>query len=192
MIIARHWIAERPPVRRLGQLMRSPKRFLNWSRRTLPTILVSWNKDSFQWPVTRSQALQIFDHFTEERLESFGDFQDAMVLGKDTLYHSLISTSLNLGLLSPLGVCFAAENAFRDGAAPINAVEGFIRQIIGWREYVRGLYWAYMPEYKDRNTLNASWPLPSFFGTKRRPIWSVCLRQYATQDRMPTRIIFSD
>ena len=121
------------------------------------------NKDSFQWPVTRLQALQIFDHFTEERLESFGDFQDAMVLGKDTLYHSLISTSLNLGLLSPLEVCVAAENAFRDGVAPINAVEGFIRQIIGWREYVRGLYWAYMPEYKNRNTLNASWPLPSFF-----------------------------
>ena len=67
------------------------------------------HKNGFQWPVTREQALQIFDHFTEERLESFGDFQDAMVLGKDTLYHSLISTSLNLGLLSPLEVCVAVE-----------------------------------------------------------------------------------
>ena len=115
------------------------------------------------WPVNREQALQILDHFINERLPSFGDFQDAMVRGKDTLFHSLVSTSLNLGLLSPMEVCRAAEDAYHQGHAPINAVEGFVRQIIGWREYVRGLYWAYMPEYKERNTLNADWPLPAFY-----------------------------
>ena len=93
-----------------------------------------------------------------------------MVLGKDTLFHSLVSTSLNLGLLSPMEICRAAEDAFHKGHAPINAVEGFVRQIIGWREYVRGLYWDYMPEYKERNTLNADWPLPVFIGMKRRLI----------------------
>ena len=115
------------------------------------------------WPVNREQALQILDHFINERLPSFGDFQDAMVRGKDTLFHSLVSTSLNLGLLSPMEICQAAEDAYHQGHAPINAVEGFVRQIIGWREYVRGLYWAYMPEYKERNTLNADWPLPAFY-----------------------------
>ena len=115
------------------------------------------------WPVNREQALQILDHFINERLPSFGDFQDAMVRGKDTLFHSLVSTSLNIGLLSPMEICQAAEDAYHQGHAPINAVEGFVRQIIGWREYVRGLYWAYMPEYKERNTLNADWPLPAFY-----------------------------
>ncbi len=115
------------------------------------------------WPVNREQALQMLDHFINERLPSFGDFQDAMARGKDTLFHSLVSTSLNLGLLSPMEICQAAEDAFHHGHAPINAVEGFVRQIIGWREYVRGLYCAYMPEYKERNTLNADWPLPAFY-----------------------------
>ena len=119
--------------------------------------------DRFKWPVTREQALTMLDHFINERLVSFGDFQDAMGRGKDTLFHSLVSTSLNLGLLSPMEVCRAAEDAFHRGCAPINAVEGFIRQIIGWREYVRGLYWAYMPDYKERNALSARWPLPAFY-----------------------------
>ena len=119
--------------------------------------------DRFMWPVNREQALLMLDHFISERLVSFGDFQDAMVRGKDTLFHSLISTSLNLGLLSPMEICRAAEDALHHGDAPINAVEGFIRQIIGWREYVRGLYWAYMPEYKECNALEAQWPLPAFY-----------------------------
>ena len=119
--------------------------------------------DRFMWPVTREQALTMLDHFINERLASFGDFQDAMGRGKDTLLHSLVSTSPNLGLLSPMEVCRAAEDAFQRGCAPINAVEGFIRQIIGWREYVRGLYWAYMPGYKERNALDARWPLPAFY-----------------------------
>ncbi len=131
---------------------------------------------NFQWPVNREQALLMLDHFITARLPSFGDFQDAMVLGKDTLFHSLISTSLNLGLLRPMEVCQAAEEAYRQGHAPINAVEGFIRQIIGWREYVRGLYWAYMPDYQTRNSLNASWPLPAFFWDESKT-GMVCLSE---------------
>ena len=115
------------------------------------------------WPVNRPQALQLLDHFIEARLARFGDFQDALVFEQDTLFHSLLSTSIHLGLLSPAEVCERAEAAYRENGAPINAVEGFIRQILGWREYVRGLYWAYMPEYKSRNALEADWPLPSFF-----------------------------
>jgi deoxyribodipyrimidine photolyase-related protein len=130
----------------------------------------------FRWPVNREQALLMLDHFITERLPCFGDFQDAMVLGKDTLFHSLISTSLNLGLLSPMEVCQAAEEAYHQGHAPINAVEGFIRQIIGWREYVRGLYWAYMPDYQTRNSLNASWPLPAFFWDESKT-GMVCLSE---------------
>jgi len=121
------------------------------------------DSERFMWPVNRDQALLMLDHFINERLASFGDFQDAMVRGKDTLFHSLVSTSLNLGLLSPMEICRAAEDALHGGVAPINAVEGFIRQIIGWREYVRGLYWAYMPSYKERNSLDAQWPLPAFY-----------------------------
>ena len=119
--------------------------------------------DSFNWPVKRDQALVCLSHFIEERLSSFGDFQDALVKGEDTLFHSLLSSSINIGLLSPLEVCDAAIEAFKRGAAPLNAVEGFIRQIIGWREYVRGLYWAYMPHYAQLNELNADQELPQFY-----------------------------
>ena len=119
--------------------------------------------ETFFWPVTHAQAADVLETFIRDRLPQFGDYQDALVTGNDTLFHSLISTSLNLGLLDPMDVCRQAEAAWRRGAAPINAVEGFIRQILGWREYVRGLYWAYMPEYKTRNGLEADWPLPAFF-----------------------------
>lgn len=119
--------------------------------------------EGFFWPVTTEQAEAVLDHFIKDRLPHFGDYQDALVVGNDTLYHSLISTSLNLGLLDPLDVCRRAETAYHEGQAPLNAVEGFIRQIIGWREYVRGVYWAYMPEYKTRNTLGADEPLPALF-----------------------------
>ncbi|MDB4021639.1 cryptochrome/photolyase family protein [Litorivicinus sp.] len=119
--------------------------------------------DQFLWPVTKAQAEELLSHFIEHRLPKFGDYQDAMAMGNDTLFHSLISSSLNIGLLDPLVVCREAEAAFHRGDAPLNAVEGFIRQILGWREYVRGLYWAYMPEYKTRNQLGAMMPLPVFF-----------------------------
>ncbi|WP_353215933.1 cryptochrome/photolyase family protein, partial [Sandarakinorhabdus sp.] len=117
----------------------------------------------FRWAVTREQALIALDDFVRHRLAGFGDYQDAMVTGEDVLNHSLLSPALNLGLLSPLEVCQAAEAAYHAGTAPLNAVEGFIRQILGWREYVRGLYWFAGPEYTARNHLNAARPLPAAF-----------------------------
>jgi deoxyribodipyrimidine photolyase-related protein len=119
--------------------------------------------DSFAWPVTRAEALKSLADFITHRLPGFGDFQDAMVTGEDVLNHSLLSPALNLGLLSPLEVCQAAEAAFHAGHAPLNAVEGFIRQILGWREYVRGLYWFAGPDYTARNHLAATRPLPALF-----------------------------
>lgn len=119
--------------------------------------------DGFRFGVTRDQALRALDHFIEDYLPHFGDYQDAMATGEDFLYHSLISMYLNAGLLSPLEICEAAEEAYKDGEAPINAAEGFIRQIIGWREFIRGLYWCKMPGYKELNALKADRKLPDFY-----------------------------
>ena len=121
--------------------------------------------DDFSLPVTAEQAALALDHFVTERLAGFGDWQDFMRTGDPVLFHALISTSLNLGLLDPLAVCRAAEAAWREGLAPLNAVEGFIRQVLGWREYVRGIYWLNMPEYGRRNALGATRPLPQFYWT---------------------------
>ncbi len=121
--------------------------------------------DNFGWPVTAAQAEKAADAFFAERLGKFGDYQDAMVFGNDQLFHSMISTSLNLGLLDPLALCRRAEEEYREGRAPLNAVEGFIRQIIGWREYVRGFYWRFMPDLKTDNALDAHRPLPEFYWT---------------------------
>jgi len=121
--------------------------------------------DGFAWPVTREQAQAALDDFIARRLVLFGDYQDAMKAGERFLYHSLVSTSLNLGLLDPREACAAAERAWRAGEAPLNAVEGFIRQILGWREYVRGLYWLFMPDYAQGDFLDAARPLPAFYWT---------------------------
>ena len=119
--------------------------------------------ERFEWPVTRNQAEEAAEAFLTERLPQFGDFQDAMVFGEDDLFHSMLSTSLNLGLLDPLALCERAEEEFEAGNAPLNAVEGFIRQIIGWREYVRGFYWHFMPGLESENALNAQRGLPEFY-----------------------------
>ena len=119
--------------------------------------------ESFAWPVTAHDAEAALAAFIRDRLPRFGDYQDAMAAGQPFLFHSLISTSLNIGLLDPREICIAAEQAWRDGKAPLNAVEGFIRQIIGWREYVRGLYWLLMPGYAEGNALSAKRPLPAFY-----------------------------
>jgi len=121
--------------------------------------------DTFSWPVTRAQALEALQDFIANALPWFGDYQDAMKAGETFLYHSLLAPSLNLGLLSPREVCSAVEDAWRAGRVPINAAEGFIRQILGWREYVRGVYWTMMPNYADANALGASRPLPEFYWT---------------------------
>lgn len=119
--------------------------------------------EPFRWAVTRNDALAALRDFVLNRLPVFGDFQDAMKSGEPFLYHATLSPYLNIGLLTPHEVCVAAEEAYRKGNAPINAVEGFIRQIIGWREYVRGVYWLRMPEYRETNALAAKRPLPWFF-----------------------------
>ncbi|WP_120076605.1 cryptochrome/photolyase family protein [Aurantiacibacter odishensis] len=121
--------------------------------------------DTFRWPVTRDEAEEAADRFFAERIEKFGPYQDAMVHGQDDLYHSMLSTSINLGLLDPLELCQRAEKAYRDGKAPLNSVEGFIRQLIGWREYVRGFYWYFMPGLESDNKLNAQRGLPEFYWT---------------------------
>lgn len=119
--------------------------------------------DAFFWPVTDVQAQQNLKFFLDNCLANFGDYQDAMKQDQSLLYHSLIATSLNIGLLDPVDVCRQAEQRYRDGAAPLNAVEGFIRQIIGWREYIRGIYWHFMPDYKSLNFFNYDRPLPAFY-----------------------------
>jgi deoxyribodipyrimidine photolyase-related protein len=117
----------------------------------------------FYFAVTREQALIVLDNFINQRLKSFGDYQDAMVQGEPWLYHSHISFYLNCGLLEPLEVVQKAEAAYYSGHAPLNAVEGFIRQIIGWREYIRGIYWLKMPDYAEENFLNAQRKLPALY-----------------------------
>ncbi len=131
--------------------------------------------ESFRWPVTRRSALAHLRSFIDDRLPDFGDYQDALWTDEPFLYHSLISSSLNLKLLNPREVIEAAEQSYRDGHAPLAAVEGFIRQILGWREYVRGIYWLHMPEYLERNALGADQPLPDFYWTGETGM--NCLRQ---------------
>lgn len=121
--------------------------------------------DGFAMPVTHRDAAAALQDFVTNRLPLFGDWQDAMKTGESAMYHALISTSLNTGLLSPLEACQAAEAAWRAGLAPLNAVEGFVRQILGWREFVRGVYWLKMPEYGTLNSLEATRPLPALYWT---------------------------
>ena len=119
----------------------------------------------FAWPVTRAQALKALDDFIKMRLPSFGLYQDAMWEGEVWLYHSHLSSALNLKLLNPREVIDSALTAFNNGHAPLEAVEGFVRQILGWREYVRGIYWTHMPTYLELNSNNAHASLPSFYWT---------------------------
>jgi len=119
--------------------------------------------DKFNFATTRDEALRALQHFITHALPRFGDFQDAMLSENKFLYHALISPYLNAGLLAPLEICQAAEDAYKDGHAPINAVEGFIRQIIGWREYVRGIYFLEGPDYTTRNALDHKRDLPALY-----------------------------
>ena len=121
--------------------------------------------DHFNFAVTREGSEKVLDHFLKEALPKFGTYQDAMLTGESFLYHAVISPYLNIGFLDPLDVCQRVEAAYRAGDVPLNAAEGFIRQIIGWREFVRGIYWREMPDYRERNFLNADRNLPGFYWT---------------------------
>jgi deoxyribodipyrimidine photolyase-related protein len=119
----------------------------------------------FDWPVTRAQALAALADFVAHRLPRFGDHQDAMWTGEPWLFHAHVSAAMNMKLLDPREVIAAVEQAWRTGKAPLPAVEGFIRQVLGWREYVRGLYWRGMPAALEANALEAHEALPAFYWT---------------------------
>ena len=121
--------------------------------------------DTFGWPVTRAQARRALKDFIEHRLASFGKYEDAMWTDETTVYHSRLSAALNLKLLSPMECVEAALEAYRMGEAPLNAVEGFVRQLIGWREFIRGVYWHEGPDYAERNALDHEGLLPEFYWT---------------------------
>ncbi|MEM8974690.1 MAG: cryptochrome/photolyase family protein, partial [Pseudomonadota bacterium] len=112
---------------------------------------------------------------------SFGDYQDAMLTGRRFLYHSVLSHYINCGLLDPLDVCVRAAKEYDDGHAPLNAVEGFVRQIIGWREFVRGIYWLKMPSYADANFFQSNRALPAFYWTGDTDMH--CLAEAITQTK---------
>ncbi|WP_309623983.1 cryptochrome/photolyase family protein [Novosphingobium sp.] len=120
---------------------------------------------AFNWPASASEAEAAAEAFLSERLPIFGQWQDAMVAGEDFMFHAVLSPAINLGLLDPLDLCRRAEAEYRKGNAPLAAVEGFIRQIIGWREYIRGVYWQTMPGLATANALDARRPLPDFYWT---------------------------
>jgi deoxyribodipyrimidine photolyase-related protein len=140
--------------------------------------------DSFAWPVTRAQALDALQRFITERLPLFGRFQDAMWPGEPWLYHAHLSAALNLKLLNPREVVDAAVAAYRAGTAPLASVEGFVRQILGWREYVRGIYWTRMPGYADLNALDAQQDLPAWYWTGATDM--ACLRDALLRRRSST------
>ncbi len=119
--------------------------------------------DGFSLPVTRTGAWAFFERFVEQRLAGFGPYEDAMVDGQPVLFHSLISPLLNIGLLDRDTVCAAVDAAYRDGRAPLNSAEGFIRQVIGWREFVYACYWREMPGLSKANALGASRDLPKYY-----------------------------
>jgi deoxyribodipyrimidine photolyase-related protein len=123
--------------------------------------------EGFDYPVTARDAAAGFKDFIAHRLAGFGDWQDAMAASTPFMFHSLVSAPLNLGLLDPLILCREAEAAYHDGRVKLNAAEGFIRQILGWREFVNGIYWLHMPDYASKNALGATRALPAFYWTGR-------------------------
>ena len=168
------WNYDTENRKRLPRSMAPPQRFLPEAdelTREVMALVAERFPDHFgdlePWvfATTRAGAEQARDHFLSEILPGFGDWQDAMARGEPWMWHSLLSVYLNCGLLDPLDVCQRAEAEWKAGRAPLNAVEGFIRQIIGWREYVRSIYWLKMPGYAEMNALEAHHPLPEFYWT---------------------------
>lgn len=137
--------------------------------------------EPFHFAVNRAQALQALQLFLEQRLKFFGDYQDAMIEGEAWMFHSHISFYLNIGLLSALECVKLAEKSYFDGRASLNAVEGFIRQILGWREYVRGIYWLKMPNYKSENFFDAKRNLPEFYWSGKTKM--NCLKQCVSETK---------
>jgi deoxyribodipyrimidine photolyase-related protein len=137
------------------------------------------NAAQFAWSLNRAEALQQLDAFITHALPHFGEFQDAMSSKAWRLFHSLISFALNTKMLSPHEVVSKVDAAYHAGHAPLSAVEGYIRQIIGWREYIRGVYWAQMPGYDERNAFDHQRALPTWFWTGKTKMR--CLATAITQ-----------
>jgi deoxyribodipyrimidine photolyase-related protein len=135
--------------------------------------------ERFDWPVTRRQARAALDEFIENRLAGFGPYEDAMWTGEPYVYHSRLSNVINVHLLDPRDAVAAAVQAHKEEAAPIQSVEAFVRQLIGWREFIRGIYWKFMPDYEHMNALGQDAPLPSLYWTGETDM--ACLRECVTQ-----------
>jgi len=138
--------------------------------------------DPFWFATDPDQAERHLDHWLDGGLPGFGDYQDAMLTENRFLYHSVIALYIHVGLLDPLRVCRAAEAAWRDGRAPLNAVEGFVRQILGWREYMRGIYFREGPDYTARNALGHDRALPGFYWTGATDMACMAAAIHATRD----------
>lgn len=136
--------------------------------------------EPFGWGVTRAQALQVLEHFIANSLSTFGPYQDAMVTGETTMWHSLISPYLNLGLITPMEVIKRVEKAYQEHSLPNNSVEGFIRQVLGWREYLQGVYHWVKEDYAQLNWFNHTGDLPEFYWDASQTDMN-CLHQVLTQ-----------
>jgi deoxyribodipyrimidine photolyase-related protein len=136
--------------------------------------------DGFDLPVTRAQALAALDDFLEHRLAAFGPYEDAMLSGERYLYHSRLSAAMNVGLLHPWEMIERA--VAQAGTVPLASLEGFVRQVIGWREYVNGIYWRQMPAYREVNYFGFSRPLPQLYWEPERTELA-CLRDSVTMVR---------
>ena len=175
----------KPPKKNLS----TPKRLWFEPDETTQEV-ISWVKEqqfsdygkleSFGWAVTREQALQVLEHFIAECLPNFGTYQDAMITGESTMWHGLISPYLNLGLLNPREVIQAIQDAYHDRDLPLNSVEGFIRQVLGWREYMHGLYHHFPADYREHNWFEHDRPLPKFFWDSQQTQLN-CLKQTLKQ-----------
>ncbi|KTC63402.1 deoxyribodipyrimidine photolyase, partial [Pseudomonas fluorescens ABAC62] len=135
--------------------------------------------DTFDYPVTHSEAQALWDYFLDWGLAAFGDYQDAMASDEPFLFHARISAALNIGLLDLRQLCSDVESAYLSGSIALNAAEGFIRQLIGWREYVRGVYWLKMPDYAKGNVFGNTRSLPEFYWTGDTQM--NCMRQAINQ-----------
>ena len=169
----------RPPNHRFVTPNATTRRAVADVARLFPTYFGSL--EGFGFATTPDEAEVIVADFIGHILPGFGDYQDAMVKDEPWMWHSIISAAMNLGLIDPLDVCRRAEAEYRAGRAPLNAVEGFIRQILGWREYMRGVYWLKMPAFKQLNALGANRKLPWFYWSAETDM--TCVKETVTATR---------
>ncbi len=139
--------------------------------------------ENFYYAVDKKNAEILFEDFLKNRLKNFGKYQDAMSENFAFGFHSIIAPYMNIGLLDPLDVCKKVEEYYSQGKCPLNSAEGFIRQIIGWREYIRGIYWLKMPQYKELNFFNAKRKLPEFYWDESKTKMN-CIKQVVKQTRV--------